>query len=249
MGSDRYAPLKARHAEPVPDVSGRIAADDAMHDSDLGHYGRVGQSAWRCITLALLACDAPTPRRVLDLPCGHGRVLRVLRRALPDAELTACDLDRAGVDFCRTEFGAHSVYSDTDLRSVVLGSDFDLIWCGSLLTHLDAPRWLEVLRAFVAALRPGGVAVVTVHGRLVADRLRNGVDYGLTPARITELLRAYDNGGFGYVDYPDRAGYGVSLSSPAFLFRELAAWFDVRVVSYAERQWDDHQDVLAFQRL
>src|SRR4051812_20897648 len=58
----------------------RVDPHDAMHVGDGEHYLRVGLSAMRCIR----AATAGTPRRILDLPCGHGRVLRMLRAAYPD---------------------------------------------------------------------------------------------------------------------------------------------------------------------
>ena len=47
---------------------------------------------------------------MLDFACGHGRVMRTLKAAFPDALLTACDIDRDGVDFCARTFGAAPVY-------------------------------------------------------------------------------------------------------------------------------------------
>ncbi|MFO1076128.1 MAG: class I SAM-dependent methyltransferase [Planctomycetota bacterium] len=213
------------------------------------HYRRVGQSAWRCTASAMLAAGLETPRTVLDLPCGHGRVLRVLCRALPQAEFTACDIDRDGVDFCREEFGAIPVYSDADLERVEFATKFDLIWCGSLVTHLDKAGWLATFRLFIRSLRPGGVAVVTFHGRWVEHLLRQGADYGLSRAQIDTVLDGHARTGFGYADYRDGGGYGVSLSSPAWVLAAIAPWPELRVVALAERQWDDHQDVLAVQRL
>lgn len=243
-----YAALhRGLHAE-IGGVSDRLAAADTMF-VDARHYGAAGQSAWRCIASAMLAAGIDTPRRVLDMPCGHGRVLRLLRRALPQAEFTACDLDRGGVDFCAEQFGATPVYSDVDLARVAFTERFELIWCGSLVTHLDAPQWLATFRLFVQSLQPGGVAVITCHGRWVAYRLQQGVDYGLPRAARAAILAGYTATGFGYADYAGADGYGISLSSPAWILRAIEAWPELRLVALAERQWDSHHDVLAVQRV
>jgi hypothetical protein len=42
-----------------------------------GHF-EIGVSALECISRALAAATV-TPRSILDLPCGHGRVCRMLR--------------------------------------------------------------------------------------------------------------------------------------------------------------------------
>lgn len=247
--TESFSHLSRALSAPVTGVSQRIAAGDEMYSGREKHYRSAGQSAWRCIAAALLAAGAEEPERVLDMPCGHGRVLRVLRRALPDAAITACDLDKDGVDFCAEEFGAAPVYSHEDLSTLEFESPFDLIWCGSLVTHLDAAGWLAVFRLFLRSLRPRGVAVVTFHGRWAAYRMQQGSNYGLPRERVESILEQYAATGFGYADYEDAAAYGVSLSAPAWLLRELAPWPELRVVTLAERQWDNHHDVVAVQRL
>ena len=244
-----YVRLQKVFAQTPPGISERIAAADTMFVGRPDWYQLVGQSAWRCITASLLVAGVAEPRHVLDLPCGHGRVLRVLKRGFPNADITACDLDRDGVDFCAREFGARPVYSTTDLGRLQFDRQFDLVWCGSLVTHLDASGWLATFQCFLRALRPGGVAIVTFHGRWVAYLLQQGERYGLSEASVRRMLAAYAADGFGYADYEGQAGYGVSVSSPAWVLRELHQWQGLRVVGLTERWWDDHQDVLVVQKL
>jgi len=245
----QFANLRESLARPIPDVAERIADGDSMFIGNERHYRKAGQSAWRCIASALVAAGAQSPRRVLDLPCGHGRVLRVLEKALPHASITACDLDRDGVDFCASEFGATPVYSNEDLTQLSFDEPFDLIWCGSLVTHLDQEGWLKTFQLFLRSLQPGGLAVITFHGRWVAYRMKHGTDYGLETAQVDKILNDYEATGFGYADYDRGRGYGVSLAAPSWILREIAPWPELRVVSLSERQWDEHQDVLAVQRI
>ncbi|MFK7743227.1 MAG: trans-aconitate 2-methyltransferase [Planctomycetota bacterium] len=249
-GGGRFADLHSLYQRRVANVPEAGMATDTMFQGDPRHYRNVGQSAWRCIAAALLAADVPPPQRILDLPCGHGRVLRVLKAAFPDAALTACDLDEPGVRACAEHFGATSVVSQPDLDRVSFAAPFDLIWCGSLVTHLDPAGWLSVFRMLARALAPGGVAVVTTHGRWVAYRMQQGHHtYNLNDAERAQILRDYEQRGFGYCDYGEQAGYGVSLSQPSWVLNELAQWWNLRVISLCERQWDRHQDVLAVQRV
>ena len=118
-----------------PRMVTELAEADGMYDGRDGHYVSVGLSALRAIEDALGDAPAP-PRRILDLPCGHGRVTRVLRARFPEAAITVCDLDRGGVDFAAARFGARGVYSVEDFRALDLGEAYDLIWVGSLVTHL-----------------------------------------------------------------------------------------------------------------
>src|SRR5204863_6830458 len=78
-----------------PAVNTQIAPDDGMWDGDMNHYFGVGQSALHCILVAMQAAQIDTVTNILDLPCGHGRVLRHLQSAFPGARLTACDLNMA----------------------------------------------------------------------------------------------------------------------------------------------------------
>ncbi|HET6573563.1 MAG TPA: class I SAM-dependent methyltransferase, partial [Fimbriiglobus sp.] len=166
LGSAYFDTLQAAFSWDVLTVSRDIHPDDGMLlpvPEGPDHYFGVGRSALRAVTAALLAAGAPAPRRILDLPCGYGRVLRALRAAFPDAAVTACDLNRGGVDFCATLGAAPADSADPIDRAGITGP-FDLIWCGSLLTHLDRPGWDEFLTFFHRVLAPGGVCVVTTHG-------------------------------------------------------------------------------------
>lgn len=228
-----------------------ISPQDEMHRANPEHYYDVGESARRVIEHALSSVHRPpeTVHRILDLPCGHGRVLRFLRAAFPQAELSACDLNRDGVEFCAKAFGAQPIHSDPDPRRVPLNRDYDLIWCGSLLTHLSEPNCVNFLEVFHDALAPGGLAVVTLHGRHFADDLASGRRTGdLSTAGIAELVRQYRASGFGYVNYPATPDYGFSLTHPSCTFTRLVATRPWRVADYRESAWDRRQDVLVLQK-
>lgn len=228
-------------------VSREISPHDAMFAGNYDHYFGVGRSALRNIRLAMQAAGKPAAdvRRILDLPSGHGRVLRSLRAAFPSAAITASELDRDGVDYCARTFGAEPSYGAEELAAQPDASRFDLIWCGSLLTHLDAPRWRWILELFDAQLAPGGLLLFTTHGRLVPRRVQAGWDYGLDVERLRQLIAGYQETGFGYVDYPNQAGYGISLAKPSWTIALLDRHPGLQRLLYLEHGWDDHQDVVA----
>jgi len=117
-----------------------ISRRDTMYRGDLEHYWRVGLSAVECLEEALNRVPGLVVTDVLDLPCGYGRVLRFLGHRFPAATIHACDLDRRAVDYCVQTFGARGAYSRPDLDGFAVDDRYDLAWCGSLVTHLDAPR-------------------------------------------------------------------------------------------------------------
>ena len=211
-------------------------------------YFEVGRSAMHAISVSLQSAGKPpeSVKRILDLPCGHGRVMRHLKAAFPHAEITACDLLRDGVDFCAKTFGAIPVYSHEDPAKIRLDRDaYDLIWVGSLLTHFDTDFWTAFLRRFRDCLKPGGLLVFSAHGREVHRALVMREKRTLEEPRH-KFLHRYQRTGFAYYSDPPGGVYGVSLSSAARVLETTGQFEEFRLVHFGEKQWDDNQDVYAF---
>ncbi|MBL9216129.1 MAG: class I SAM-dependent methyltransferase [Opitutaceae bacterium] len=237
--------------DPLAGLNREIAPGDEMYFGNAEHYFDVGESALRCVESALLAVRRRKSAvgSILDLPCGYGRVLRFLRQAFPGAQLTACDLLRDGVEFCARQFGAVPVVSRTEPAEVPLSGGYDLIWCGSLLTHLPAARCAGFLQLFQRVLHPDGILVFTLHGRRCEAELATGRhDFGLAPEQATPLLAEYRRTGFGYVDYPGQPGYGISLARPSYVLEHFVQRPEWRLVGYHETAWDRRQDVVCLQK-
>jgi len=238
--------LGARERELLQQVETRISAGDGMYTGDGAQYYKVGLSAIRSIEEAIDAAQVGLVRRILDLPCGHGRVLRFLVRRFPEAEITASDLDRKGVDFCADVFGAEAIYSAPNLDQFSLRGQFDLIWCGSLVTHLNDTGIRALLAFFARHMQPDGLLIFTAHGERVIQRLRDQeFEYGIDPESVAPIIEAYRKEGFGFADYPGASGYGISLTSPEWI-RQAAAEIGLSEVYFRAQGWDDHQDVYGF---
>ena len=135
----------------------------------------------RCISMPRSCISGPAPTRwrrsalhwsqqrrdsvatILDFACGGGRVMRYLRAEFPEAEITGTDLYVAGLEFCAEAFGAKPIPGQLDLDDLELEGPFDLIWVGSLFTHLGNDDWDRMLAMFQETLSPGGVLVFTVY--------------------------------------------------------------------------------------
>jgi len=230
-------------------VSGKIYFNDTMYDGDGAHYFKVGLSALQGIEEALARAQITDVRTILDLPCGSGRVLRFLAQRFPRAEITACEIERGPVRFCVRTFGATPAYSSANLDEVALGKKFDLIWCGSLATHLNEHDIIALLRVFARHLPVGGLLVFTTHGDFAAERLQQGqFDYSVPAESRAAMGRDYSETGYGFADYAGERNWGVSLTSPEWIrarVRELGTW---REIYFKERGWDNHQDVFGFVR-
>jgi SAM-dependent methyltransferase len=212
-------------------VDTTLHQDDEMYNGNLDVYLAVGRSAIHVIDTALKATQSPDPASILDLPCGHGRVMRHLRHRFPDARIVGCDLLRSGVDFCAKQYGATGIYSTKDPATIPVEGTFDLIWVGSLLTHLDAPLWRPFLDFFTSKLSPSGLLIFTVGGRYNTRRRQT----------IPSVAEGFDRDGFGYWERSGD-GYGTAYASRPWVM-SLLNEYPNRLISYWERGWNDGQDV------
>jgi SAM-dependent methyltransferase len=237
-------------------VDETIASRDGMFQSHRReHYFAVGRGAVAIVALAMLKAGVEEFGTVLDLPCGAGRVLRHLVRFLPDSSFIASDIERDYVEFCARQFGAEPLLSQEDLRDVDPDRPIDLLWCGSLLTHVSADRFDDALRHMIGWLSPGGIAIFTLHGRWSARRQAETPYKYLDDGAFAPIFEGLTRDGFGYADYPNRPhrfgerGYGISISLPHWVTRKVEAIEDVRLLDYTERGWDNHQDVLIVRKV
>jgi SAM-dependent methyltransferase len=233
----------------APDFSSLKVVEDIAPGDPMYHYGPelyflAGPEALRCIWLAMLAAMLESPRSILDFGCGYGRVLRTLKAAFPDANLTACDLRENRVAFCASKFEATGVVSSDRPEEIELRGPFDLIWCGSHLTHIEKDRWTGFVRLFESVLAPGGVLVFTVYGPSRAEDLRTGANLlGLTPERAEIALRDYEQSGFGFGE-GHAVGGGDCLVKPEWVCAQLEQTPDLALLLYLENGWLG-QDVVA----
>ena len=231
--------------QPSIDFVCEIAEEDTMRvgESDESYY-QWGLSALGYIQMVLELANARQPQRILDLPCGHGRVLRMLAASFSGSTVTACDLDRNAVDYCARTFGAKPLYSVEDPYQLDVGDRFDLIWCGSLVTHLNADRWHAFLQLFERILAPRGVLVFTTHGRFFYREIRQGrLQFNVRDTNT--LLSDYETAGFGFQPQLHNDRYGISLSTPAWVCNQVGQHRGLRLVAYTERGWRGWQDAVA----
>jgi SAM-dependent methyltransferase len=219
-----------------------IAPHDGMYEYGPEIYFEAGQAALRCIRLAMLAAGRETVDSVLDFGAGAGRVLRYLKAGFPGAALTAADILGPHVAFCERVLGAKGVVSKPNPGEIELEGPFDVIWAGSVLTHIDEERWLEFVKLWESLLSPGGVLVFTVYGRFIAEMLRSGATrLNLTEEQVGEVLAGYEARGFGFHTTPPD---GDALVSRAWVCTQLDQAPELELLLYTEHAWLS-QDVVA----
>jgi ubiquinone/menaquinone biosynthesis C-methylase UbiE len=103
--------------------------------------------------------------RILDLGCGAGRMIRHLRPFADRCEIWGTDISAPHIYWCREHLSPPFHFATTTKVPHLPFEDgsFELIYCGSLFTHIDdlADAWLLELHRILAPGR--GRLYVTLH--------------------------------------------------------------------------------------
>ncbi len=226
----------------------RIARHDHMAaKNNLSHYFFVGSSAISIIDVCISLSGNRNISSILDFASGAGRVTRWIKAAFPASNIIACDIRDADLTFQRDILGVPIWKSTSDFRALKPPQKFDLIWVGSLLSHLCEDSANLIMAAFMDWLNPGGILVVTFHGRRVQlGQTMRRANY-ISSGKFETVERDYLERGFGYQDYDHQKGLGFSLIKPQWFFDFVSRKVDWKVLGIFEAAWDSHHDVCAIQ--
>lgn len=239
-----------------PGIPGRVHVHDTMLVSEsadsIAHYIALGTSAVEHMERALAATGRSFAdvRAFLDMGCGFGRVLRHVAARMNPRVVTACDIDDEAVRFCAAEFGALPLLSQPDFSRIGFPATYDVIWAGSLFTHLPPETGFGLLGILSGRLNPGGLLMFTTQGEGCLEHL--GAYGPMFAGREPHYRGQIASDGAGYLPYdPAQRGYGIAIY-PGDVFRksvEGRLGDTLRFVSHAPRGWDNHQDIWAFRRV
>lgn len=228
-----------------------ISPNDEMFDSTEKVYYWVGATAKDSIKSILTSINRPESsiKEVMDLPCGWGRVARYLRFMFPESNLTVCDIQRDGVDFCAKHFNAVPVYSKEDINEVVIDNKFDLIWVGSLFTHLAPESWINFFKYLPEHLTKDGLLIFTITGDYVYNLLTQGELLGISSENVSGIISSYESNGFAYSPYTSErnlhSNYGRAFVSKQWVMSQIEKIPGLEYISYVERGYGRRQDVIA----
>ena len=185
---------------------------------------------------------------ILEWGCGCGRILRHLPRSAAQKRLCGFDIDREALSWI-DKYLPWIETSHTDGMPPLPYPDdtFDLIFNHSVMSHLDATyqdAWLDELKR---ALKPGGVATLSIHGKKAFSAF---LDTLSPDARQTyaENLRTegivYTRQDGWSAHFPDF--YHTSFHDVNYVFDHWAEFLDIRC--YIPRGALDYQDLIVLQK-
>lgn len=119
--------------------------------------------------------------RILELGCAAGRMIRHLKRFTSSCEIWGVDISAWLVNWCNVNLSPPFHFATTTTIPHLPFADdyFDLIYTGSVFTHIDdlADAWLLEIRRL---LKPNGLAYITIHDRHTIDLVNAGYHYDPT---------------------------------------------------------------------
>ena len=114
---------------------------------------------------AIAGSSIENVKTALDFGCGCGRLLLAAVRRWPQIRWSGSDVDERGIQWCTQHLAGARVLVNSPLPPTPFSDgEFDLIWCGSVFTHLDEDRQDAWLAELVRILAPGGHLLASVHG-------------------------------------------------------------------------------------
>jgi SAM-dependent methyltransferase len=138
--------------------------------ADADWFLRSGRAAYDAIVSHVPLASVES---VLDFGCGCGRVTRYWE-SFPGA-VAGSDVNARAIDWCRENLGFAAFERNALAPPLALeAASFDLVYALSVFTHLTADLQLAWRDEMLRVLRPGGVLLLTTHGRSYVPRLDDG---------------------------------------------------------------------------
>lgn len=180
----------------APSLDGTLSGFDpasfaALAAVERGHFWfeeRNALLAW------LLKRYAPTPSRVMEIGCGTGFVIGMLREIYPSSRIVGSELHSAGLGYAVERHGDDIEWLQLDARHVFLEGALDVLCACDVLEHIEEDT--TVLAAIFRALRPGGILLAAVPQHPWLWSANDDIAHHVRRYRRGELERKATNAGF-----------------------------------------------------
>ncbi|MGH6813626.1 MAG: class I SAM-dependent methyltransferase [Methylocella sp.] len=178
--------------------------------------------------------------KVLDFACGYGRVGRHFRNVMPEVNYVGMDIHADAVNFNRDKLGLQTLRSAHEIQDFYVSETFDFIFALSFFSHVRDEHFLGWLMELHALLNPGGILMISTHGRM-SHRL-------LMP----EVL--VDARGYGMIVTSEQFDLSTDFYIHAITYREyvermIAAVEELELLDFSEGYWFGHQDMYVLRNI
>ena len=179
-------------------------------------YMGIGWNGFQVVRTVLQSAngDVGVKGRILDFASGYGRVSRFLAGYYGPERVCVSDIKADAVDYMVERMGVSGFHSVEDPALLDVEDRFEVIFVGSLFSHLNQDlcrKWLEKL---VSLTEPEGLLVFSTHD---ISLHKQGSDEGHV------FWEQNEDGAFHFIDNQITATdkYGTSFTSEAFIEGQL----------------------------
>ena len=123
---------------------------------------------------------------VLDFASGWGRLTRVLEQRLDPSQIFVSDIYHQAVAWQGETFGVTPIPSTKDPATFEYTQAHDLVFVGSMFSHLPEPLFHAWLAKLYGLTAPGGVLAFTVHDESFLPEGQAADPSGITFLRFSE---------------------------------------------------------------
>ena len=206
-------------------------------DKSLNAYFRIGYNTSQL--LQGIVNDYSTKQNqsfssFLDFGSGYGRVTRFLPSALgKGVEIFTSEVKAEAVAFSTSELGFKAIHHESQANSFPTDKKFDLIFAGSIFSHLPEKMLVEWLTKLTEALSPKGLLIFSTHNTTMDQGLDANTDiYYTTNSEDAVLNMVSDH-------LSDASEYGTTYISDRKikqLMNDLSMRFEVKPKAFGNRQ-------------
>ena len=173
-----------------------------------------------------------SPTDVLDFASGYGCLSRHLRPVFEAERISTCGIHEQANAFSEEILGLNAIQSKSNPDEIEL-PDQDLIVVLSLFSHLPSHTFGRFLSTLAGALAPGGALLFTTRGARSHEIGDGSIEVG--------------EDGFGFAARSEQLDldaneYGLTVSMPNYVVREIASIPDIQLVAFYGGLWWNHQD-------
>jgi SAM-dependent methyltransferase len=188
--------------------------------------------------------------RILDFGCGCARVLRWMEPLSTGNDIHGCDIDELAISWAQDSLPFGTFVANDPLPPLPYADEhFDLVLNHSVFTHLDAEYQDLWLSELARVLKPGGLALLSVHGPTAFE----AAEPQLRQANAEDPRSILERDGILFVDddlwvgssFPDF--YHTTYHAPWYIHAHWGTWFDIR--AYMPHADLSFQDVVVVEKV